>query len=139
MAEQWHPPACPYCEQPAELVPGGAIYPSRAELHERWFWSCKPCGAHVGTHLRSKQHHPLGTLANAELRAARRRVHGTFDALWLRKQRVTGCTKSDARAAGYRWLAEELSIADAAKHCHIAMFDLETCAKAIHICTGVRR
>ncbi len=123
---------CNYCGHEAKLVGGEVIYPHRPDLHHLKFWSCVPCGAFVGTHADSKRHAPLGGLANAELREWRRRVHKVFDALWRRKMQHDGCSKSQARKAGYKWLAEQLGIQP--KNCHIGMFDEKTCAKALDVC-----
>lgn len=59
---------CDYCGADAKLVTGDVIYPHRHDLRARRFWQCVPCDAYVGTHANSLNHHPLGRLANAELR-----------------------------------------------------------------------
>ena len=67
----------------------------------------------------------MGTLACKKLRRLRGIVHNEFDKLWENKP-------NNARTRAYRWLAEKLEIDE--KDCHIAMFDMETCEKAIEIC-----
>lgn len=110
---------CDYCHQPAELVTGREIYPSRADLSSLKFWACTPCGAYVGCH-RDSDNFPLGRLANAELRTAKRLTHALFDPLWK-----NGAMR---RPEAYAWLANELGIK--ARECHIGMFDVEMCKRA---------
>lgn len=114
-------PRCQYCQAPAELVDGTVIYPNRPDLKEKNFWLCVPCDAFVGCHKGGIGYgdgtRPFGTLADADLRLARKNTHLAFDVLWN--------TKAERRKA-YRWLAEELQINEA--DCHIAMFNLERCA-----------
>ena len=115
-------PRCQYCQAVAELVDGTVIYPNRPDLKDKNFWLCVPCDAFVGCHRANigfgDGTRPFGTLADADLRLARRNAHLAFDSLWA--------TKPDRRAA-YRWLAEEMQINIA--NCHIAMFDLDQCAQ----------
>lgn len=119
---------CPYCSKTAELVNGSAIYPG-CESKVAWksFWACLPCGAWVGCHDNNTIHGPntpLGTLANAELRAARRMAHAAFDTIWK--------TRRMNRTNAYRWLSKRLWIK--LDRCHIAMFDLKTCRRVVELC-----
>ena len=70
---------CPYCNNPAVLVGGDVIYPHRPDLYEKKFWQCDPCDAYVGCHRPGVGYgdgtRPLGRLANAELREAKKNVH----------------------------------------------------------------
>ena len=109
---------CAYCHQPAELITGKVLYLHRRDLWTKKFWRCTPCQAWVGCH--SKTDNPLGRLANAELRAAKSKVHLVFDVLW--KDR--GWKRTDA----YLWLAEKMGLPP--NQCHIGMFDLAQCEKA---------
>lgn len=70
---------CPYCTQPAEWVENKAIY-GKNYGKSYMMWLCRPCGAYVGCHQNTRQ--PLGSLANAELREARKQVHNLIDPLW---------------------------------------------------------
>jgi hypothetical protein len=127
---------CPYCDQPAWLVPGIVIYPRRPDLAHKQFWRCKPCDAWVGCHPGTER--PLGRLANAELRAAKQAAHAAFDPMWKAKMRRDGCSKGRARGAGYKWLAEQLGIEK--KRCHIGMFDVDHCRRVVQICeTAMKR
>lgn len=113
---------CHYCMAPAELVGGDVIYPHRADLANKLFYRCEPCGAYVGCHDGTDK--PLGRLADAELRAAKSAAHRAFDPLWRSKQMK--------RSEAYKWLAEQLGIEG--KDCHIGMFDVETCWRAVRAC-----
>ena len=112
---------CPYCERPAELVSGDAIYPHRPDLFGFKFWLCEPCGAYVGTHKNSKDHAPLGRLANAELRRLKQKVHAAFDPWWH-----SGLMK---RGTAYAKLADLLGIEQ--RECHIGMFSEDRCREAL--------
>jgi len=115
---------CPYCNQPAALVAGVAIYPYRPDLAHLSFWQCAPCGARVGCHKGTTQ--PLGRLANAELRLAKQQAHAAFDPLW--RTPAFGETRNSA----YNWLADRLGIPRA--DCHIGMFDVEQCRRVVEVC-----
>lgn len=127
------PVICPYCASPARLVDSAEIYGGRSY---GMAWWCKPCDAYVGTHRNSKRHAPLGRLANAELRRLKMKAHAAFDPLWQGKMRRDGCSKAEARTAGYAWLADRLGIAH--KDCHIGMFDEALCLRVIEICARTR-
>lgn len=110
---------CPYCDKPAELVFGSAIYPHRPDLFKKKFYLCKPCDAYVGCHPDTAK--PLGRLANAELRIFKRKAHAAFDPIWKRGDM--------SRTKAYKWLSEKLNIAP--QNCHIGMFDVDLCRATI--------
>lgn len=127
-------PICPYCSRLSVFMA------SSAELyHGHNFgpvWICPPCGAWVGCHKGTNL--PLGRLANAELRTARREVHNVFDPLWLNvtfsypgKARGAGNLRKAARVRAYGWLAEQLGIS--MSQCHVGQFDLVTCRRAMEV------
>jgi hypothetical protein len=126
-------PTCPYCGNPAILTDSAEVYSGHSY---RMIWLCRPCDAYVGTHRNSKNHEPLGRLANAELRAWKVKAHAAFDPLWRTKMRRENCTKQEARQAGYRWLAKQLSIT--VEECHIGCFDVEMCRRVVEICSVYR-
>jgi hypothetical protein len=128
-------PECPYCGRPAKAVDGTSIYPNRPELAHKMFWRCDPCSAWVGCHAGTMV--ALGRLANAELRAAKQRAHVAFDPLWQGKMKRDGCSKAEARSAGYQWLAAQLGIETQA--CHIGMFDVDQCQRVVEVCTSISR
>lgn len=70
-------PTCPYCGSKAIWDSGALLQRSISA------WVCAKwpvCDAYVGCHPNTKT--PLGSLANAELRAGRMRVHHRMDQLW---------------------------------------------------------
>lgn len=125
---------CPYCDGEAVLTPGRVVYPRRPDLWNKQFWRCRPCDAWAG--CRPGTERPLGRLANAELRQARREAHAAFDPLWKRKMEREGISRTKARGAGYRWLAERLGIEH--RRCRIAVMDVETCHRVVEICQAAR-
>lgn len=116
---------CPYCGGEAELSGGHKIYPHRPDLADLKIWACLPCDAWVGTHKNSPEHKPLGRLANAELRAAKRAAHAAFDPLWKSGQM--------SRKKAYALLSEKMGLTP--EETHIGMFDVEQCKSVIILCT----
>ncbi len=110
---------CPYCGREAELVDDTKVYGSNGFGSQVYL--CQKCNAYVGVHKGSKQ--PLGTLANRELRIARKAAHLVFDDLW--KSRKMG------RWQAYRWLAETMHIDG--KDAHIGMFNIDQCIQLINM------
>jgi hypothetical protein len=115
------PPICPYCGNKSERVTGRTLYPGRYELAMRLYFRCSPCDAIVSCYPGGE---PRGSLANAELRAARIDTRNIFDQAWLSGKK----TRSEA----YAWLAARLGLA--VPDCHIGQFDLETCKRAQEVC-----
>lgn len=111
---------CDYCGSAAALV-------DSAEVYGRSYgpmWLCRPCDAYVGTHKNSRNHAPLGRLANRELREAKKAAHAAFDPLWRSGRKD--------RQQAYGWLSEQLEIPMAKTH--IGMFDLDLCRRTIEVC-----
>ncbi|MFK3741061.1 zinc-finger-containing protein [Massilia sp. TN1-12] len=143
---------CPYCNQPAKLVTGAGVYkPCPPDLLQRYFWRCDPCDAHVGCHRANNGQRrtfndgtvPLGRLADAKLRMWKGNAHAVFDGHWQRAVdqeiaanggRAPKGVKQRHRTAAYERLAKDLGIEQ--KDCHIGMFDVETCQRAVRICVG---
>ena len=124
-------PICPYCDQPAALVRGKAIYPLSSKLARRWFWKCSgTCDAYVGTHKGTKN--PLGTLSDARTRYLRHAAHEAFDPVWIRHANREKMRFEAARPYGYLWLSIQLGID--VEDCHIGLFDAATCERVIEIC-----
>lgn len=114
-------PTCPYCSSAAKLsarVEGGVV------TH---LWMCTPCNAHVGCHRGTTT--PLGTLANAELRAARAKAKDAFNPIWR--------LGAKSRTGAHLWLANKLGIAP--KACHIDKLDFEQCMRALEVSMAWRR
>lgn len=114
-------PICPYCGALSEKVNGSTIYPHRKDLSRKTFYRCQPCKAFVGCHDGTE--HPLGRLANAELREAKKQAHAAFDPIWKR-----GYMK---RKDAYFWLSRQLGLKYS--ETHIGMFDVETCQKTVQL------
>lgn len=106
-------PVCPYCGQTTELRTGADIYPRYPDLSRRLFYACVPCEAWVGCHDDGR---PLGTPANAALRAERRRTHHVFDRLWQGEF----MTRSQAYSLLAEWIGDS-------EHAHIGESSAETC------------
>lgn len=123
-------PICGYCSQPAKLVTGAAIYPHRPDLGGKRFWQCKPCDAYVGCHDAGNGQgdgtKPMGRLANAELRKAKKDAHGAFDRLWLQAP-----NRRRARGAAYAWLAEAMGLT--VDQCHIGEMDVQQCRRVLKL------
>lgn len=142
------PVECPYCKKAAVLTDGERIYPHRPDLHDKQFYACFGCKAWVGCHAvefeffaptridgewewdwHEDEHadvreppRPFGSLANAELRALRSRVHSLLDPLWLCEPRGH---RRGVRRAIYATMAGYLGISVA--DCHVGMFREEQC------------
>lgn len=127
---------CPYCGARPELVTGSTIYPHRPDLTAKQFWRCPgACGAWVGCHPGTTA--PLGRLANAELRAAKRAAHDAFDPLWQPSGRSGSKNKrKNARGAAYAALGEALGIP--AAEVHIGMMSVEQCRRVVEVCKTLR-
>lgn len=128
-------PLCPYCGAWSERVGGDVIYPHRPDLYEKTFYLCRPCWAYVGCHPGTDK--PLGRLADAELRKWKSRVHAEFDPIWQARWERKAAEdpkykKAMARGGRYKALADLLGIPR--EDCHIGMFDVDTCKRAVEIC-----
>lgn len=127
---------CQYCGAKGKLDTSLRVY--KKDYGKIWICSNYPsCDAYVGCHLNTEV--PKGWMANAELRVWRKETHKVFDTLWKEKIRrldkergFNASRKYSVRSAAYSWLATELEIDG--KYCHIAMFDIEMCQRAIEIC-----
>lgn len=115
-------PICPYCEKPAGLVWGEAVYPHRPDLHRLRFWRCS-CGAYTGTHANSPNHAPKGGLAHAPLRKLRIAAHDAFDGRWRRL--------GIRRGSAYEWLKGQLGVEYTP---HIGFMNEDECRRVIALC-----
>lgn len=106
---------CPYCKGEPMLRDSNVVYGRSYGP----IWYCEPCNAWVGCHPGTND--PLGRLANATLREAKKRAHEAFDQIWKKKIM--------SRTAAYAWLSRRLGIPK--KYTHIGMFNVETCSKVI--------
>lgn len=127
---------CQYCGEEAQLVGGDKIYPHRPDLASLKFWECEPCEAFVGTHKpgswryvkgRKIMHEgtePLGRLAKADLRMAKRTAHLVFDPLWQ-----SGLM---TRVQAYAWLAARMGMP--IDDMHIGNLDVHQCHQVVSLC-----
>lgn len=122
------PTSCPYCASAVELVNNSVIY-GRPFGEWPWAYLCEnvKCGAYVGIHPFTAI--PLGTLANKELRDARKRAKVAFNPIWQGKRAKMN------RKEAYSWLADELGIRDVGT-CHIGWFDIDMCGRVVTVCKG---
>lgn len=125
---------CPYCGEYAEFVDSAEVYGRSYGM----IYLCRPCDARVGVHNGTEK--PFGTLANAELRALRKRAHAAFDPIWeqdLIADITSIAPQKKPRTRAYWWLAFELGIP--AANCHIGSMNEEQCRKLIDICKEARQ
>ena len=114
---------CPYCGADAIWRDSSIIYGQ--DYGKVWICSNYPtCDAYVGCHGGTKT--SLGRMANAELRAWKKKAHTVFDPLWK--------YGAMSRTEAYKWLAAELTLT--APECHIGMFDVEMCERVIWAMIG---
>lgn len=119
------PTTCHYDGGPVEIVSNAEIY-GREYGYWPWAFLCRTCRAYVGMH--SFTAIPLGTLADAPTREARKRAKAAFNPLW-----ESGAIAS--RTDAYTWLAEQLGIENH-EECHIGWFDVATCNRVVAICNA---
>lgn len=117
------PETCHYCgpEHPVLLVNNEEIY-GREYGDWPYAYLCPSCESYVGLHPDTDI--PLGTLANKQLREARKTNKSIFQSMMLH----FGLSRTSA----YETLAHELGIPT--EECHWAWFDLNRCEKAGQIC-----
>lgn len=114
-------PICPYCQEHSKLVPASVVYKGVLANPFGNIWVCRnypECDSYVGTHKKGElTDYPLGTLANLELRTARKAVHNVFDLLFKHSH----MSRTDA----YGWLQNKLNLSS--EDCHIAEMDIFKC------------
>lgn len=117
------PEACRYCgpEFPVVLIENSQIY-KRNYGEWPYLYHCKNCDSYVGLHPHTDL--PLGTLANRELRDARK----TGKTQFIRFMEIGDYNRSES----YEWLADKLGIP--VNECHWSWFEVETCKRAEEVC-----
>ena len=121
-------PTCGYCGKTAELRKSSDVYP-RALQDYGLFWVCPgDCDAYVGTHANSKEHAPLGRLANSELREWKKQAHAAFDPLWKESHKEF---EGFSRQQAYDWLTQQMG---RSKQVHIGQCDVSECRQIVEIC-----
>lgn len=111
------PTRCRHCGAEVKLVSNAEIY---GREYGEWPWAflCQDqtCRAYVGLHPFTGI--PLGTLATASIRNARKAAKALFNPLWQSGE----MTRDEA----YVWLAGQLGIANV-EDCHIGWLDVPEC------------
>lgn len=120
------PTECRYCNGAVELVGNEQIYRGRSYGEWPYAYLCRPCDAFVGLHPDTDI--PLGTLANRELREARKKAKDEFHKMI----RLEG----GGRTFWYSQLAIKMGIS--VRECHFGMFDLDRCAHALSTCQKIQ-
>lgn len=120
------PVICPYCNRPAVLTDSAEVYGGKSYGP---IWLCRACDARVGCHKNSPTFRPMGSLANAALRAKRHAAHLALDVWW----KIGGYT----RGAVYQELA--LAMGMKKDQCHIGFFDVARCNQVLSICNTWRQ
>lgn len=115
-------PLCNYCGAKAVLVRVGENGYPYVDDHGP-VWICEPCQAWVGVRARSRNHAPLGRLANAELREAKRRLHDALEPLVQAKMRRDGVNIFAARGKAMKWLIAALGLDVASPNLHSLTLD----------------
>ncbi|CAN7381015.1 zinc-finger-containing protein [Cupriavidus necator] len=123
------PTHCPYCSAPVDVVSNAEIY-GREYGDWPWAYRCTSKNCHAYVELPPFTNIPLGTLADAPTREARKRAKAVFNPLW-QSERMT-------RDEAYVWLAGALSIANS-EECHIGWFDVQTCQRVVTVCLHYAR
>ncbi len=119
---------CEYCGNVAQLAQTGDVAYPYLEDHGA-VWICVPCQAWIGVRPGSRQHTPLGRLANAELREAKKRLHDALEPLVVGKMRRDGVNLFEARGKAIKWLASELNFTLSTPSIHA--LTREQCEQAI--------
>lgn len=114
---------CPYCGNKAEWVSNEEVYGRRFGEKSHMMYICRPCDARVGCHQNSKK--PFGTMANAQLRAWRMRVHREIDYLWK--------SGKMSRKTMYLKLNEMLG-----HEVHVGWSDIDECERILEAAAKIR-
>jgi|SRR6185312_926919 len=132
MVKPVSPPICPYCGGDAVLVAGSVIYGDRRDqdLADKKFWYCAGDAAWIGAQAKTER--PLGTMADADLRAAREAAHQHFDWLVRAAARRDNIGYFRAQGHAYKWLREQMQL-PASERCDIEFFDAAKCARVVEI------
>lgn len=108
---------CEHCGGIVTVENNSIIY-SKEYGHYPWIYYCNWCSASVGMHPYTNI--PLGTLANREIKEARKDSKASF----FKYVKVSGYSRS----ACYAHLSKALSISP--KETHFGLFDVERCNAA---------
>lgn len=123
------PVICPHCAGNVKLQSNSVIYAGTEYGDWPYTYRCQrsTCHAYVGVHPNTFI--PLGTLATAPMRNARKKAKTAFEPLY----RGGPFNRTEA----YKWLAKEMGIRNY-EACHIAWFDVEQCNRVIIACQNYK-
>lgn len=111
---------CPHCGSKVNIEPNSTVYRGRSYGEWPWVYVCEDdeCDSYVGLHPYTSI--PLGTLANKQIREARKRSKAVFNQYMNEK----GIGRSQA----YSNLAQCMGID--VNDCHFGWFDVQQCDEA---------
>lgn len=123
------PSICPHCAGNVKLMSNSVIYNGTEYGKWPYTYICQRdgCRAYVGVHPGTFI--PLGTLATAPIRDARKKAKAAFNPLWE--------DGGMSRTGAYTWLATALGLKNK-EECHIGWFDIETCRRVVELCNAYR-
>lgn len=117
-------PICQYCGSHPLRLSGRELLPDRPEIAHRRFLACRDCDAWVL--CREGEWTPFGNLANAHLRADRRRAFELLEALWRSAASASTRSQAEFRNAAYAWLSKVMG---GDEPVHISGLDHAECAR----------
>ena len=115
---------CSSCNSPMRVLTGASLY-LPAKLHKTKYLACVPCDMRVTLDITGNV---MGTVAPANLRRSRQRVHRHMVRYIKESHRDKKST--------YAWLGAKMRLPGGA--CHVALFDTAQCVKAMQILRGER-
>jgi len=118
------PEKCNHCGGDVFWTDNSSVY-GRSFGKWPYIYKCQDCEARVGMHPETGI--PLGTLANAEEREARKLAKACFYS-WMEEMGY------ERRSEAYKRLGQDLSIEP--QNCHFGMFDVATCDRVVAYCSG---
>jgi hypothetical protein len=118
---------CQYCKGHPLRMTGAELFPDRPEIAVRHYIVCRDCDAWVG--CRPGTWTPLGDLADATLRMARRRAHEAFETVWRAAAHETRMSDDAARRAAYAWISSHVK-----GGAHVAGLALRECGEMVRMC-----
>lgn len=123
------PLLCPHCTGNVKLQSNSVIYNGTEYGKWPYTYRCQRTGCHAYVGVHPQTFIPLGTLATAPMRDARKKAKAAFEPLY------NGGPFS--RTDAYKWLAGQLGIRNYAE-CHIAWFDVAQCNRVIIACQNYK-
>lgn len=122
MKETGKPPRCPYCGDISVCRNSTFVYGNKKNLIPGKVFVCinyPECAAYVGTHNSGPYaEFPLGRLADAQLREAKKMAHRIFDGLWQKEKLMT-------RKEAYAWMQRIMRLSP--RDAHIGEMTFEQC------------